>query len=97
MGINHGPKRQLELKLNGKLVHYLAPVTAAFDKYCIDSVADIAHNFSLQQKTLLKLMKVRPHFAFNLSLLQKPKQLSISLKFQQLRMYTGWILRCSNL
>ncbi len=62
MGINHGPKRQLELKLNGKLVHDPAPVTAAFDKYCIDSVADIAHNFSLATENIIKVDESKTSF-----------------------------------
>lgn len=63
MGINHRPRRQWELKLNGKLTQDPAEIAVAFNEYFINSVSETEQNFTLTSVNILKVDESKPSFS----------------------------------
>ena len=80
LGINHRPKKQLELKINDMLIQDPAQIASAFNKYFIDSVTEIAQTFPLVTETIIKTDNSRTSFCIQLISELKTKAIINSLK-----------------
>lgn len=63
MGISHKIRNQLELNLNGKLIQDPAQIAVAFNEYFINSVNEIAQNFSLITGNVVTIDESMPSFS----------------------------------
>ncbi len=80
MGINHRTKKQLEVKIKDKLIQNPAQIASAFNKYFIDSVAEIAQTFPSATETVIKTDNSKASFCLQPISELKTKAIINSLK-----------------